>query len=105
LGVVLALGGFSLRLRARLGRGLFPAAVTLEKSVEVLSFLLYTQDFRARMPEKGSCCATDGASASGPSVPVNDRAENLELPAFLQSHTRKGTFSPSGCSCQDLHFL
>ena len=74
----------------------FPFWYDFEEKLEVLSFLLYTQDFRARMPEKGSCCATDGASASGPSVPVNDRAENLELPAFLQRNTRKGTFSPSG---------
>ena len=74
----------------------FPFWYDSEEKLEVLSFLLYAQDFRARMPEKGSCCAMDGASASGPSITANDRAENLELPAFFHRNTGKGNFSPSG---------
>ena len=46
----------------------FPFWYDSEEKLEVLSFLLYTQDFRARMPEKGSCYAMESVSASGPSV-------------------------------------
>ena len=46
----------------------FPFWYDFEEKLEVLSFLLYTQDFRARMPEKGSCYAMESVSASGPSV-------------------------------------